>query len=214
MPQLAYLKVEGIKGPAAFDKDPYNRQGTIPILAVTHEITSNLDPKTGRPTPSRTHGPLVVRKKIDSASPYLREMHVGGTEKNCNLMFFHMPRDGPETLYLTVTLAKARIVSYKAVMPHLMAPGMSVVHEWEEIGFIYESIDWSYKKHASDPPHGSNPGTPGSPPVQETLAAFLPDWLDEEAKALFFKNVGMLTEEAAEALLEEYRNAHPGELPE
>lgn len=215
LPQLAYLKVQGIKGPAAFEKDPYNRQGTIPIRAVDHPILVDPDPKTGKPTKAAKHGPLVVRKNIDSASPHLREMHVTGDERDCNLFFFHMPRSGPETLYLTLTVSKARIVSFKTFMPHLAEPGMGIVHEWEEIGLVYESINWEYSKHESDPPPGLNPGIKNtSMKVNETVEGYGPDWVAEEAKARLYKALGMLTEKAADALLDEYRKANPGELPE
>ena len=98
-------KTGEVKGPALAE----DRKGEIHVNAVRHEVYSERDEKTGKPTDGRKHDALVVTKNIDFSSPHLHEAH----KKNepfttFALRFYHMPRSGPETGYLTITCTNAR----------------------------------------------------------------------------------------------------------
>lgn len=208
------MKVGDIKGPAPFpENDPGGRKHTIPVRAVRHEVASEIDAVAGRPKNERIHQSFRVRKKIDSASSHLHQAHKENAENTVVVTFFHMPRSGPETKYVTVTLTKARIVRYETVMPHITAPdpmnpGLMQAHEYEDIEFIYESINWAFTKHESDSSPGSN-----TKDSSEVLAAFAPDWIEEYAKAGALNVAGRLADEMAAQMLEKYRAEHPDEFP-
>jgi type VI secretion system Hcp family effector len=211
MGELAYMKVGTIKGPAPFtDKDPGQRKGLIAVRAASHQVLSDLDPKTGTPSGGITHKTFSVRKKIDFSSPHLHDAHKNSSTNTVEIRFFHMPRSGNETLYLTITLVNARIVKYSTTMPHLMAPGMSLVHEYEDIDFLYESISWAFTKHESDPQNASGGNTVTA---SDVLSAFGPDWIEEEAKAKALEVAGRLRDELAEQMLNAYKAEHPDEFP-
>ena len=211
MPLNASLKVATkslgeVKGPSLQE----GRKGEIIVNAVRHEIASDVAPRTGRPTNDRKHSALVVTKNVDFSSPHLREAHkLNDPFTTFTLRFFHMPRSGRETDYLAVTLTGARIVSYEMVMPHCGVKATSGVHEYEEVAFTYESIGWAARKHESDPTTGSN-----SSSVSDVGAAFAPDWVEEEAKAAVADKLGTLAEKLKKALWDEWKAAHPGQLPE
>lgn len=210
MGELAYMKVGSIKGNAPFAKtDSGQRTGLIPVRAASHQVTSDIHPKTGKPKDTFTHNTFSVRKKIDFSSPELHDAHHKNEEHSVEIRFFHMPRSGPETVYLVITLTKARIVKYTMTMPHVMAPGMSLVHEFEDIDFLYESIDWAYQKHSTDPALAGNAVN-----ASDVLADFGPDWIEEEAKVKALDLAGRLKDELAELMLTEYKAAHPNEFPQ
>lgn len=211
--ELAYMKVGDIKGPAPFpENDPGNRKHTIPVRAARHLVASDIDALTGRPKDERTHRCFSVRKRIDSASSHLHEAHKINAENTVTVTFFHMPRSGSETRYVTVTLTKARIVRYETFMPHITAPdplnpGVMQAHEYEDIDFIYESINWQFYKHESDPSAGGN-----AKDASEILAAFAPDWVEEYAKAGALNVTGKLVDEVSAQMLEKYKAEHPDEF--
>ncbi len=206
MGELAYMKVGGIKGPSVITD---LRKDLIPVRAATHQVASDINPKTGKLKDTFTHKTFSVRKKIDFSSPELHDAHRDNTPNTVEIHFYHMPRSGPETLYLTITLTNARIVKYALTMPHVMAPGMNLVHEYEDIDFLYESIHWSFTKHASDPSPAANDKS-----SSDVMSSFGPNWLEEEAKVKALDLAGRLKDELAEQMLNEYKAAHPNEFPQ
>ncbi len=215
MGELAYMKVGSIKGPAPFAaSDSGKRMGLIAVRAAIHHVASDIDTKTGRPTKDRTHQGFSVRKKIDFSSPHLHEAHKKGEENTVEIFFFHMPRSGAEANYFIVTMTKARIVKYTLTMPHMTLPdprrpGIQSSHEYEDIEFMYESIDWAVKKNEGDPTISI-----ADKNSSDVLAAFGPDWIEEEAKAKTLNVAGRLQDELAEQMLNKYKSEHPGEFPQ
>jgi type VI secretion system secreted protein Hcp len=210
MPLSASLKLATksgeIKGPSVQE----GRKGEIVVNAVRHEVASDMDAKSGKPTKDRTHTALVVTKNVDFSSPHLHEAHAkNDVFTTFVLRFFHMPRSGREHDYVAITLTNAQIASYATIMPHLAMKATSMVHEYEEIAFTYESIDWAARKHESDSSPGSNPMN-----TSEVEAVFAPDWVEEQAKAAVMDKAGTLKDKFKEALWNEWKAQHPGELPE
>lgn len=211
MPLNASLRLSSkahseIKGPSLQE----GRKGEIIVNAVRHKVESDIDAKTGKPKKERRHSALVVTKNVDFSSPHLHQAHkTNDTFTTFTLRFFHLPRSGRETDYLTITLTGARIASYETIMPHLALRASNGVHEYEEIAFTYESIDWAATKHESDPSMGSNASR-----EPDVGAEFMPNWLDEQAKAAVLDKLGTLKEKLKKSLWDQWKAAHPGELPE
>src|SRR5262245_26518966 len=68
----AYLRLKGQKqGEIKGSVTQKGREGSIMVIAVTHEILSPRDPASGLPTGKRMHKPFVVTKELDKSSPLL-----------------------------------------------------------------------------------------------------------------------------------------------
>src|SRR5436190_8587710 len=139
------------------------RQGEISVRSARHLVKSNVNLESGMPKGliggGRTFEDFVIVHKIDMASPYFQEALIKNSEfKTWRLNFYHMPFDGPETDYCSVTLKGARVSGIKMVMPNLGIPANQPVHEYEEVSFQFEEIGWHMKTVGSEA-SGINPLT-------------------------------------------------------
>ena len=68
----AYLRLKGQKqGEIKGSVTQKGREGSIMVIAVSHEIVSPRDPASGLPTGKRMHKPFVITKELDKSSPLL-----------------------------------------------------------------------------------------------------------------------------------------------
>lgn len=129
MPLIAYLSCSEIKG--------VTQKGNTPLIAVNHHSA----PKAPQA--------FVVRKKLDAATPLFHEaMEADKVLEKCEIMFWHNPRSGPETNYLTVTLRDAKIAWISIVMPDAQLPEFANVHEYEDIAFTFDKATYVAKAEA------------------------------------------------------------------
>jgi type VI secretion system Hcp family effector len=200
MPLAASLKLADVKGTGV----QKGREGEIPVIAFEHEVHSEIDPKLGRPLRSRRHAPLVIRKNLDFSSPFLAEAYERGTVfSDWVLRFFHLPRSGGEAHYFTISLTGARIASIDMVMPMTSDPDQSLVHEYEEVAWVYDSIVWG---SAPPPSEGLEKGT-YSQFSSSDEGKFEPDWIEEAAKQALLDALAAATEAAKKKYAEEIRKA-------
>ncbi len=144
MPNLAFATIGAIKG----DSKTKGREGQIHVRGFHHRVQRPINAVTGQVGSRRSHSLLTIRKDSDVAtSGPLRVAH-----KNNSLLtpwtldFYHMPASGNEMKYFTISLVNARIAEYRMVMPSLTVAKNALIHEYEEISFIYDKITYqSYK---------------------------------------------------------------------
>ena len=66
----AYLTLKGQKqGDIKGSTTQKGREGTIMVIAQSHEIVSPRDAASGLPTGKRQHKPMVITKEVDKSSP-------------------------------------------------------------------------------------------------------------------------------------------------
>jgi type VI secretion system secreted protein Hcp len=178
MPAAGAMQVSGITGTGR----QKGREGTMTVVAFRHEIKADLDPVTLKPSGNRTHGALVVAKNLDFATPALHEAHANKSKLSVTLRLYRMPRSGNEFNYMAIHLAEAQITSINLVMP--FSQTNELLHEYEEISFIYKSIGWenvtakegmekdTYPSYRANDPDGA---------LSRNLK-FQPEWPEEKAK--------------------------------
>lgn len=197
MAHLAYLKLTQVRGTSIIKAE--DRQNYIPILAVTHEQEAPIG-DAGVLGP-RKHTPLMVTKNIDFTSPRLHKaLHEGEVFPSGHIHFFHMPRSGDETRYYKITMTNVRVVSIRSVMPSALDPKNAETHEYEEVGFVYQGINWTHER----PPTGTvETGTYPSTDHNEPEAQFAPDWVELEAEAAAMGLINVAKEEAKKRIMDE-----------
>jgi|SRR6185295_6792902 len=145
----AYLKLIGqktgeIKGPVT----QKGREGSIEIIAVSHEIVSPRDAQSGLATGRRMHKPFVITKESDKTSPLLYNMLcTNELFKQWTLQFWAAglrSGTGVEVQSHSVQLTNASIANIAFRLPNTKNPELVRYMEYEEIAFTYQSITWTW----------------------------------------------------------------------
>jgi type VI secretion system secreted protein Hcp len=147
----AYLRLKGqklgeIKGSVTLK----GREGSIAVIAVSHEIVSPRDPASGLPTAKRMHKPFVITKELDKSSPLLQKLITTNEMISELTIQFWTPQIrsatgvGSEVQHYTVKLTNANIASLSFRMLNNKNPELVRYAEYEEIAFTYQKIEWTW----------------------------------------------------------------------
>jgi type VI secretion system Hcp family effector len=85
------------------------KEGAIEVLSFHHEVKSPRDAASGLATGRRQHQPLLIRKRIDKASPLLMKALVDNTPLTVTVKFHRASADGRPEHYYTITLEEVFI---------------------------------------------------------------------------------------------------------
>ena len=148
----AYLRLKGQKqGEIKGSVTQKGREGSIMVIAASHEIVSPRDPASGLPTGKRMHKPFVITKELDKSSPLLYNVLVNNENVPEWKLEFWTPQlsaaggVGAEKQHYTVELVNANIASVSFRMLNNKNPELTRYAEYEEIAFTYQKITWTWK---------------------------------------------------------------------
>ena|GEM_PF-192456 len=115
------------------------REGQIEVLSFEHSVTTAREAGSGLATGRRQYQPLLVRKRIDKASPLLMKALTNNEVAEVSIEFYrpNPTGDGTEELFYTVQLRNARVSSVQMVQEEGQPP-------MEEISFVFHTITWTY----------------------------------------------------------------------
>jgi type VI secretion system secreted protein Hcp len=139
-----YLKANGqdIKG----DTTRKGREGSIECLYYEQGAAAPRDLVTGLATGKRTYQPLVVRKRIDAASPVLWKAF--RTNQVIDAVFrFYRPSPVTPVMpvqFYTVEIHGGRIVSMRDILPDALTPATASQPPLEEVTFAFKTITWTF----------------------------------------------------------------------
>lgn len=109
----------------------------------TTRITSGSGMATGR----RSHGPIVIRKRIDRATPLLAKALVQNEVVAGTFQFFRLESDGTEQHFFTIAFHHGRVASQTTYSSdNLATSGRSGDAPFmEEVRFVYQHINWRHE---------------------------------------------------------------------
>jgi type VI secretion system secreted protein Hcp len=148
----AFLKLKGEKqGDIKGSVTQKGREGKIMVIAANHEVVTPRDIVSGLPVGRHTHKPFVITKQLDKSSPLLYTALVNNENIiSWELQFWTAAAGaggagaGTEKQHYTVQLNNARITDIRFVMPNNKIPELAKLTEYEEVEFVYESIEWTW----------------------------------------------------------------------
>ncbi len=142
----AYLTLKGQKqGDIKGSVTQKGREGSIAIIAVSHEIISPRDPASGLPTGKRMHKPFVITKELDKSSPLLYNVLTNNENvSEATFKFWQPSATGAEKQHYTVKLTNANIASIEFVSLNNKDPALMKFAEHERIAFTYQKIEWTW----------------------------------------------------------------------
>jgi type VI secretion system secreted protein Hcp len=120
-------------------------EGSIEVIAASHEIVSPRDPASGLATGKRLHRPFTITKELDKSTPLLYQAMV--TNENIiqwKLQFYTTDINGLQKQDYTVVLTNANIADIRFTMPNNRLPDLMKLKEYEEIEFTYQKIQWTW----------------------------------------------------------------------
>jgi type VI secretion system secreted protein Hcp len=148
----AYLRLKGQKqGEIKGSVTQKGREGSIMVIAVSHEIVSPRDPASGLPTGKRQHKPIVITKELDKSSPLLYSVLTQNENVPEWKLEFWTPQlnaaggVGAEKQHYTMELVNANIASIAFRMLNNKNPELTRYAEYEEVAFTYQKITWTWK---------------------------------------------------------------------
>jgi type VI secretion system secreted protein Hcp len=144
----AYLQLKGQKqGDIKGSVTQKGREGKIMVIAFNHEVQSPRDVSTGQATGKRQHKPFVIIKEIDKSSPLLYT----ALTNNENIISWELQcfaarstTAGLEVNHYTIKLTNAKLVDIRSVMLNNKVPENIKMPLMEEVGFVYEKIEWTW----------------------------------------------------------------------
>ena len=124
--------------------DVAQREGSIELRGLQHNLSLPTDSATGKVTGTRQHSPFQFTKELDSSSPYLfKAAATGQTLKTAEFRFYHINYSGQEEEYYRITLENVKVISVSPVMYDTR--GCPGTRHMEEVAFNYEEITHLYK---------------------------------------------------------------------
>lgn len=125
--------------------DVLDREGSIEVVGMQHDIILPTDDMTGKTTGTRQHEAYSFEKEIDCSSPLLyRALTTGRTLKKAEFKFYRINDNGQEQEYFNVQLDGVKVVHVVPIMFDTKAPEFEKYGHIEHVGLRYEQITWCY----------------------------------------------------------------------
>ena len=142
----AYLTMKGeTQGDIKGSVTQKGREDKIMVIAVQHEVSSPRDAASGLPTGKRQHHPFVITKELDKSTPLLFQALTNNENiTEWKLEHWQPSKTGVEQNHYTVELQNASIAFIRSLMPNNKHPELMKFAEYEEIGFCYQKIVWTW----------------------------------------------------------------------
>jgi len=125
-------------------------EGTIEVVALSHEIMSPRDAASGLPTGKRQHKPLIFTCEVDQSTPQFYNALVTNEAITKLRLRLYQPEPGGQTQnYFDIELEGASVASMQLRMRHNKNPELTRYKSEVEIAVTYRKVAWTCKKPTS-----------------------------------------------------------------
>lgn len=141
-----FLKANGADIQGESTQTSLGRESSIECVYYEQEVVTAREKGSGLATGRRQYSPLLIRKRIDKASPLLVKALVENAVVEGKMMFFrpNPTGDGTTEQFYTVHFKQGRINHIKQYVPSTIVPATSFEPPLEEISFVFHTINWTY----------------------------------------------------------------------
>ncbi|MBU8900870.1 type VI secretion system tube protein Hcp [Corallococcus sp. H22C18031201] len=141
-----FLKASGSEIKGESTQKSLGRDGSIECVSYNQEVKTVREAGSGMATGRRQYKPLVIRKRLDKASPLLMKALTENQEIEGTFKFFRPNPlgDGTTEQFYTVSIKQARIDSITQVVPDVFVPTSTQHPPMEEITFVFHTINWTF----------------------------------------------------------------------
>ncbi|HEY1416715.1 MAG TPA: type VI secretion system tube protein TssD [Myxococcaceae bacterium] len=141
-----FLKANGkdIKGEST--QQSMGRADSIECVSFNSGVTSAREAASNLATGRRQHEPLIIRKRIDKASPLLAKALVQNETVEGTFKFYrpNPAGDGTTEQFFIVAIKGGRVFEQKLMILNTLSPEEASEPPLEEVGFVFQTITWTY----------------------------------------------------------------------
>ncbi|GDY14349.1 hypothetical protein LBMAG53_32270 [Planctomycetota bacterium] len=142
-----FLKANGsdIQGDSSITS--LGRENSIECVYFEHAVITAREAGSGMATGRRQYQPLLLRKRIDKASPLLAKALVENQVVEGVFKFFrpNPTGDGTTQHFYTVGFKQGRVASLRQYVPDTIIPASSQLPPLEEVSFVFHTISWRFE---------------------------------------------------------------------
>jgi type VI secretion system secreted protein Hcp len=141
-----YLKANGSDIQGESSQTSLDRENSIECTALLHEVVTAREAGSGRATGRRQYKPLMIRKRIDKASPLIAKALTKNEVIEGVFKFFrpNPTGDGTTEQFYTITIKEGRVASQKQYLPDTIVPATSTEPPLEEVTFVFGVISMAF----------------------------------------------------------------------
>ena len=141
-----YLKANGNDIQGESTQHSNGRENSIECVYYEQGVKTAREAGSGMATGRRQYEPLLLRKRIDKATPLIAKALVENQVIEGEFKFFrpNPTGDGTTEQFYTVKIKQGRVASQKQFVPDTIVPATSTEPPLEEITFVFHTISWTF----------------------------------------------------------------------
>ena len=123
---------------ARANRSSLGRAQSIECVHYHQAIDTPSQISSGKGTARRQYGPLLIRKRIDKASPLIAKALIQNSVVDAVFKFFRTKDDGTLEQFYTTQIRQARIASFSQYVPDVLEPATASEPPLEEVTFVFQ----------------------------------------------------------------------------
>ena len=143
-PVALLLTINGVQVQGESEQTTLGRAQSIECVYYHQAMDAPGQLGSGVSTGRRQYGPLVIRKRIDRASPLIARALIQNSVVEAVFRFFRTRQDGTLEQFYTTHIRQARIAGFSQYVPDVLEPATASEPPLEEVTFVFQSIEWTH----------------------------------------------------------------------
>ena len=141
-----YLKANNAKIDGESTQTSLGRDKSIECVYFEQAVKTAREAGSGMATGRRQYEPLLIRKRIDKATPLIAKALTTNAVIEGQFKFFrpNPTGDGTTEQFYTIEIKRGRLASQKQIVPDTIVPATSTEPPLEEVTFVFHTISWTY----------------------------------------------------------------------
>ncbi len=137
-----FLKANGSDIQGDSTQHSLGRENSIECLFYEFAVKTAREAGSGMATGRRQYEPIVIRKRVDKATPLIFKAMVENAKIEGVFKFFRPNPNGDGTTeqFYTVKIKDGRLASHHVFNPDTIVPATSTQPTMEEVSFVFHSI--------------------------------------------------------------------------
>ncbi|MBL8602142.1 MAG: type VI secretion system tube protein Hcp [Myxococcales bacterium] len=141
-----YLKANGTDINGESSQTSLGRENSIECVYFEQGVVTARESGSGMATGRRQYTPLLIRKRIDKATPLIAKALCENQVIEGTFKFFrpNPTGDGTTEQFYSIQVKQGRLNSQKLFVPDTIVPATSTEPPLEEVSMVFHTISWTY----------------------------------------------------------------------